>query len=128
VRAVVVAAEVVTVVADAATRPDRFEARHVVVAGARRYGALRPFSLPRQRGRSGKPHPDRQGLQVSVRELTAPSRNPLLERAMSAWGRAGRVPATFRSAGTRSGHTKEPSPLSGRWQELQEEFVLDAGR
>lgn len=48
-RAVVVAAaEAVTAVADAATKPVHVETEHVVRAGVRHEGALRPSSLPRQ--------------------------------------------------------------------------------
>ena len=47
-RAVVAAAEVVTAVADAATKPDRLRTAQVVRAGARRHGVLRePLSQSR---------------------------------------------------------------------------------
>ena len=38
-----VVAAVVVLAADAATKPHRLEAGHIVRAGARREGALRPF-------------------------------------------------------------------------------------
>ena len=113
-RAVVVAAaEVVTAVADDATRPDHLEADHVVRAGARREGALRPSSLPRQRGRSAKPHADALRLDAPLPTDSAPGSPPGTSRPwLSLRGTRSRLFGSGPREDCDPGHVREvPSPV-----------------